>query len=145
VAAEWRVEADDEWLAEHRSDTFARLRRRFGRLGRFSDAVSSAELGPYGGAPRNPRLRIGGKKYAYVRYAKERIAYTSVRVDPDQCQRCGQELVDAYQLGYAQGDEVRVPIGTVRICRSCQADSWSFRSRMPAVNRARERDRKVVL
>jgi hypothetical protein len=145
MAREWRVEADDEWLATHRSDTLGRLRRRFAFLGGLAGAVSEAEMGPYGGAPRRPRLRIGGRTYAYVRYTTQHIAYTSIRVDPDRCRRCGQELVEAHRIGYAQGDTVRVPVGTVRVCRACQADSWSFHSRMPTTVRARWRARKVVL
>src|SRR5204863_2807093 len=103
---EWRVEADDEWLATHRSDVLGRLRRRFRALSGLAGAVSEAEMGPYGGAPRRPRLRIGGRAYAYVRYTTQHIAYTSIRVDPDRCRRCGQELVEAYRIGYAQGDSV---------------------------------------
>jgi hypothetical protein len=43
------------------------------------------------------------------------------------------------------GDDESVPVGTVWMCRSCQADSWSFRSRMPTTVRARQRSRKIVL
>jgi hypothetical protein len=42
-------------------------------------------------------------------------------------------------------DGVRVVVGAARACRHCQIDSWLFFSRMPAVGRARTRDRKVVL
>ena len=142
---EWRIEADDEWLATHRSDTLGRLRRRFAFLGGIGGAVSEAELGPFAGAPRRPRLRIGGKTYAYVRYTTQHIAYTSIRVDPDRCRRCGQEMVEAHRIGYREGENLRVPVGTVRACRACQADSWSFHSRMPTTVRARWRARKVVL
>ena len=145
MAREWRVEADDEWLAEHRSNAMRRFRRRFAALGGVGGAVSEAETGPFAGAPRRPRLRTGGKTYAYVRYTTEWIAYTSIRVDPDRCRWCGRRMAEAYRIGNTVGDDEPVPVGTVWMCRSCQADSWSFRSRMPATIRARERDRKVVL
>src|SRR3954452_20820394 len=54
----WRVEADDEWLAGHRSQTMGRFHRRFSRILTVGDAVSQAELGPFAGAPRSPQLRV---------------------------------------------------------------------------------------
>ncbi len=37
------------------------------------------------------------------------------------------------------------PVGAVQACRSCQADSWLLRSRMPSASRARAADRKNVI
>ncbi len=86
MANEWRIEADDEWLASHSSDTFQRLRRRARLLGRVSDAVSNAELGPFSGAPRNPQLKVGGRAYSVVRYVGngERRSIAAVRL----CRSC---------------------------------------------------------
>ena len=56
MATKWRVEADDEWLATHSSDSFQRLRRRSRLLRGLAEAMSNAELGPLGGAPRRPQL-----------------------------------------------------------------------------------------
>jgi hypothetical protein len=145
MAERWRIEADDEWLAAHRSDNFARLRRRLRGLGGFSDAISRAELGPFGGAPRNPRLKIGGKAYAVVRYAEHRISYTAVQIDPQLCRRCGRRLVEAHRVTFVAADGTRTVVGAVRICRRCQTESWLFHSGMPSVHRARVRARKVVL
>ncbi len=145
MTGDWRVEADDEWLAAHSSETFQRLRRRARMLGMVSDAVSSAELGPFGGSPRNPRLRIGGKAYGVVRYARHQITYTTIYVDLDRCRRCGRPLVEVHRMLMLHGDTVRRRVGEVRMCRHCHAGSWLFYSRMPTVRRARAIGRKVVL
>jgi hypothetical protein len=141
----WRVEADAEWLAAHSSDNFGRLRRRLRQVGRMADAVSHAELGPFAGAPRNPRLKLGGRAYAVVRYAEHRMSYTAVTVHIDRCRRCGRRLVERHTLVMLSESGVRLPVGVVRTCRRCQADSWMFYSRMPAVERARRATRKIVL
>jgi DNA-directed RNA polymerase subunit N (RpoN/RPB10) len=145
VADQWRTEADAEWLAAHSSDTFGRLRRRFGKLARFSGAISNAELGPLGGAPRRPRLKIGGRSYSYVRYVESHIAHTTVLVDLGQCRRCGRRLTESHGVTSVDEDGVRVVVGAARACRQCQIGSWLFYSRMPAVARARRYERKVVL
>src|SRR2546430_17105501 len=64
MTGDWRREADDEWLDAHRSANFERLRRRLRLLGGMAEAMSNAGLGPPGGAPRRPRLMIGGRTYA---------------------------------------------------------------------------------
>jgi hypothetical protein len=140
----WRVEADDEWLATHRSATFQRL-RRLKRLAALSGAVSNAELGPYGGAPRRPQLKLGGKTYSVVRHVEHHISYTTISVDLERCRYCGRQLVERHQLVQVGPEGRRVRVGVVRACRRCQSSSWLFHSRMPATIRARRRDRKVVL
>lgn len=141
----WRVEADDEWLAAHSSANFERIRRRLRGFGRMADAVSLAELGPYGGAPRNPKLKIGGKAYAVVRYAMHSISHTTITVDLDRCRRCGRLLEERHALTCVDERGHRVVVGSVRTCRRCQAESWMFHSGMPSVGRARRVARKVVL
>src|SRR5690242_7640662 len=101
---EWRVEADEAWLAAHRSDNFERMRRRLKRWGMLADAVSQAELGPYGGAPRKPDLKLGGRSYAVVRYVTQRIAYTAIQVDLHQCRRCGRRLVEVHHIRQIRED-----------------------------------------
>jgi hypothetical protein len=133
------------WLATHRSDNFARLRERLNRLGVFGDALSTAELGPFAGAPRNPQLKIGAKTYAAIRYAERLLAYTTIHIDLHSCRRCEQRFLEVHRVTCVGEDGVRVTVGTVRICRSCQAVSWMFYSRMPSVVQARMRARKVVL
>ena len=145
MTGDWRREADDEWLDAHRSANFERLRRRLRLLGGMAEAMSNAELGPLGGAPRRPRLKIGGRTYAVVRYTTHHIAYTTIQVDPGLCRHCGQQLVEVHRIVYARGADARLTVGTVRTCRRCQADSWMFLSRMPSVNRARRVARKIVL
>jgi len=145
MADEWRTEADEAWLARHRSTTFERLRRRFASFLGLGDAISNAELGPFGGAPRKPELKIGKKGYAVVRVAPQHVTYTATQIDPDVCRRCGQELAERHRIDYMQSDQERVPVGSVRMCRDCHSESWLFRSRMPAAGRARSVARKVVL
>lgn len=71
-----RTEADDEWLAGHRSGFMQWLRRRFKRLGGVAGAVSYADTGPYAGAPRNPELRVGDEKtYSTVIHMATRDAW----------------------------------------------------------------------
>jgi hypothetical protein len=141
----WRVEADDEWLARHSSDTFGRIRRRLKRFGLLGDAISNAELGPFGGAPRNPVLKVGGKAYSVVRYARHRIAYTTIQVDPQLCRRCGSRLMESHRLICVREDGIHVRVGAVHMCHRCHADAWLFYSRMPVTVRARTVGRKVVL
>ncbi|MBO0867995.1 MAG: hypothetical protein J2P15_05475 [Micromonosporaceae bacterium] len=141
----WRIEADDEWLASHSSDTFARIRRRMRRVGLLGDAISNAELGPFGGAPRKPELSIGHKAYAVVRYVHHRFAYTVIQVDLERCRRCGRRLLEVHRMLTVREDGRSRPVGVVRVCRSCGADSWMFFSRMPHTVRARRRGRNVVL
>lgn len=144
MANEWRVEADDDWLAAHSSDTFQRLRRRTRLLGGLGDAMSNAELGPFGGAPRKPQLKVGSKEYSVVRYADHHLSYTVIQVDPVVCRRCGAAMAERHLIA-RMADGVRSPVGSVRVCRNCQAESWLFRSHMPATRRARQWGRKVVL
>ncbi len=141
---EWRIEADPAWLAAHSSDTFQRLRRRTRLLGGLGDAMSNAELGPFGGAPRKPQLKIGTKEYSVVRYADHHLSYTVIQVDPVVCRRCGAAMAERHLIA-RMTDGVRSPVGSVRMCRNCQAESWMFRSHMPATRRARQWGRKVVL
>jgi hypothetical protein len=136
---QWRTEADDEWLASHRSTILTQFRRRFRRLSGFAGAVSQAELGPYGGAPRNPKLKIGGKAYAVVRYAHHRIAYTAVHVDLHRCRSCGRRFSEVHRVQVVREAGGQVVVGAVRMCRRCQGTSWMFRSHMPNVLRAQRR------
>ncbi|HKT03864.1 MAG TPA: hypothetical protein VJT31_30405 [Rugosimonospora sp.] len=145
MAERWRFEADDEWLAAHSSDSFGRLRRRLRPFGRFADAVSLAELGPFGGAPRNPKLKVGGRAYALVRYAEHYVSHTRIQVVPDRCRRCGHRLAERHVVTRVRETGRRVVVGSVRTCRRCQAGSWMFFSHMPTVARARRVASKVVL
>jgi hypothetical protein len=142
----WRAEADDEWLAERRSNLMGWFRRRFRMLGGIGDAFSHAETGPYAGAPRNPRSRVeGDKAYAVVRYTTHQVSYTTTSTNPDECARCGQPVIEKHEIEYVQGESTRVPVGAVRTCRSCQADSWLLHSRMPTASQARNAARKFVV
>jgi hypothetical protein len=142
---QWRVEADDEWLAQHSSANFERLRRRFRGIAHLADAVGQAELGPFQGARSRPQLKIGGRAYSVVRYVTQRISYTTVSLDLNTCRRCGYPLEVRQAMSVVREDGVRVRVGAIRTCRRCQADSWVFHSRMPSVNRARKVSRRVVL
>jgi hypothetical protein len=140
----WRVEADDEWLANHRSEAMRRVRRRFSRI-RIADAFSHAELGPFGGTPRNPELRVAPSRYSVVRHVVAVYAYTSIRVMLEFCSACGRPMQEAHHATTVRDDGVRVSLGAVRRCRSCHPDSWLFRSHMPSVAKARLLAAKTVL
>jgi len=141
----WRVEADDEWLAGHRSQAMTRFRRRFSRVLTVGDAVSNAELGPFAGAPRNPPLRVATSRYSVIRHVVAVYAYTSIKVMLEYCSGCGRPVQEAHHAMTVRSDGERVYLGAVRKCRSCAGDSWLFRSRMPSVAKARLLAEKVVL
>jgi hypothetical protein len=141
----WRVEADDEWLADHRSQTMARVRRRFSRVRTAGEAVSNAELGPFAGAPRNPPLRVATSRYSVIRHVVAVYAYTSIRVMLEYCPGCGRPAQEAHHAMMVRSDGSRINVGAVRKCRSCAGDSWLFQSRMPSVAKARLQSAKVVL
>jgi hypothetical protein len=147
MTAHWRVEADEEWLAEHRSDTFDRVRRLLRRagVGGFGEAVSLAELGPFAGAPRNPQLKPESKGYSTIRPADHRYAHTVLALETEPCRACGREPATSQRVTCVREDGARVVVGTVRLCPDCQGDSWRFVSHMPAAARARERSRRIVL
>ncbi|MEV0272381.1 hypothetical protein AB0H43_26695 [Hamadaea sp. NPDC050747] len=141
----WRVEADGEWLARHQSRTMANVRRRFSRILIAGNAVSNAELGPFGGAPRNPSLRPAPSRYAVIRHVVAVYAYTSIRLMLEYCQRCGRPMQEAHHVATVRADGVRLSLGAVRSCRTCDSDSWLFRSHMPATHEARRQADKTVL
>jgi hypothetical protein len=66
-----------------------RLRHRLRRTGLVGDAVSQAELGPFGGAPRKPNLQPGPKRYSVVRFVIATHSHTAISVEPERCGRCG--------------------------------------------------------
>ena len=142
----WRAEADDEFVAERRSGLMAWLRRRFRIMGPVAGAFSHAETGPYAGAPRDPNLRVDDEKtYSAVRYTTNQVAYITTTTNPGECHRCGQPLVEKHEIEYVRDEDTHVPIGAVRTCRGCQADSWMLRSQMPATARARRTARRNVV
>ncbi len=145
MTEEWRTEADDAWLATHRSNRMARLPNVFGGWSKLADAISHAELGPFGGAPRKPKLKNENKDYSVVRPAERLYSHTTVAtVDPQRCRRCG-EPAETYGVTRVDADGERVTAGVVRQCPHCGADSWMLYSRMPKAVRARRRARKIVL
>jgi hypothetical protein len=138
------VEADEAWLAEHRSDTFARLRRRMPL--RLGEAVSNSVLnGTIFSTPRNPRLKLYGHRTEQIRYAESQYAYTAIAMDLGRCRVCGQALLTTHRIVLVGGDGRRTRVGQVTRCRRCHSGSWMFQSRMPSVLAARRRDQKVVL
>ena len=135
----WRIEADDDWHAAHRSTFFKRRRSRLG------DAISNAELGPFRGAPRRPALKLTDKDYSHVRYAERHFSYTTIQVDLLECRVCGHLLLEQHRLLMRAADGSERIVGHVRKCRRCQKESWLFTSHMPSTLAARRRDAKVVL
>jgi hypothetical protein len=137
---EWRTEADDTWHASHRSTFFKRRRRSA-----MGQAFSMAELGPFQGAPRNPRLKLVDKDYSHVRYVVRHISYTAIQVDLLDCRICGHRLLEEHRMmTWTQDGAVRM-VGSIRRCRRCHQQSWLFTSHMPTTRAARRRDAKVVL
>ena len=135
----WRFEADDEWLAGRRSTFFKRRRSR------LAEAVSNAELAPFGGAPRSPRLKVTDRGYSYVRHAERQYSHTTIQVDLLQCRTCGHRLLEEHRLLVRTADGGELTVGWVRMCRRCQKEAWLFTSHMPSVLSGRKRDTKVVL
>ena len=147
TAEPWRTEADEEWLARHRSNRFARIRRLLGRAGfGLADAVSQAELGPLGGAPRKPKLKTDDAEYSVIRPVAHGIAHMTIAaaMDPERCRRCGR-AVEVHGMTRVGPDGERVNIGSIQECPHCGADSWQLRSHMPGVERFRRQARKTVL
>jgi hypothetical protein len=139
VPESWRTEADEDWLSSRRSTFFARRRSR------WANAISQAELGPFGGAPRRPQLKLTDKGYSVVRYAVREFSYTTIQIDLLLCRTCGYRLVEAHRLLIRTADGFEIEVGTVRMCRRCQKESWLFTSHMPGALAGRRRDAKVVL
>jgi len=135
----WRVEADDQWHAAHRSTFFKRRRSR------LAGAISLAELGPFGGAPRRPTLKLTDKDYSHVRYAERYFSYTTIQIDLLECRICGNRLLEQHRLLLRGENGSHRALGRVRKCRRCDKESWLFTSHMPTVLAARRRQTKVVL
>lgn len=135
----WRTEADDAWHAGHRSTFFKRRRSK------LFDAVSHAELGPFGGAPRRPTLKLTDKDYSHVRYAERHFSYTTIHVDLLDCRICGRRTLEQHRLMMRSADGTQFPVGQVRKCRRCHRESWLFTAHGPHTVAARRRDAKVVL
>lgn len=142
---EWRTEADEEWLAAHSSQAMARLRHRLRRTGFLGDAVSQAELGPFGGAPRKPNLHPGPKRYSVVRFVIATYSHTAISVELERCGQCGGSFLEVHRALRVREDGVPAVIGEVRMCRGCQRESWMFHSHMPTAAKMRTTARKVVL
>lgn len=121
------------------------FRRRFSRVLTAGNAVSNAELGPFAGAPRNPRLRVATSRYSVVRHVVAVYAYTSIKVMLEYCSGCGRPVQEAHHAMTVRSDGVRLYLGAVRRCRSCAGDSWLFRTHMPAGAKARLQAAKTVL
>jgi hypothetical protein len=138
VPETWRYEADEDWLAGRRSAFFRRRRARLGR------ALADAELGPFAGAPRDPRLKLESKGYTHIRYALREYSYTTIQIDLLECRVCGGRA-GAAPDGAAPRRRLHADARSLRRCRRCDRESWLFTSHMPAAAAGRGRDRKVVL
>lgn len=141
----WRVEADDDWLAAHSSDTFARIRRLYGAG--LLNGVSNSVLGGtvIGGTPRRPRLKLDTGHGEQIRYAERQYQYTAVMINYRTCRMCGRRDLVVHRIIMIHSDGQRFRVGTLAKCQRCAADSWLFRSRMPSIVAKRWRDRKVVI
>lgn len=142
----WRVEADDEWLAAHSSDTFAAVRRLLHPLVGTADAVSHSPLsGILGAAPRNPELKIRGVQAEQVRYAEQQYSYTTVTVAVEECRRCGSHIKQRHRMMLVDAAGQRTQYGSVAKCPRCDTGSWMFQSNMLSARTRRDHDRKVVV
>ncbi|GLI00850.1 hypothetical protein [Phytohabitans aurantiacus] len=142
----WRVEADDEWLLSHSTDSFARIRRVFHPVSGAGDAVSHSVLGGLlGGTPRNPELKVKGVQAEQIRYAEKHYSYTATRVEVGVCRRCDHRLQERHHMLLVAADGRRAEIGRARACRACDAGSWMFVSHMPRARRRAAEIAKIVL
>ena len=71
-------------------------------------------------------------------------AYTQIQTNELRCPKCGG-VVEEHVVNNIDGDQNRHVVGSVRMCRDCQKDSWMFTSHMPSVLRAREKNEKTVM
>lgn len=142
----WRVEADDDWLLSHSTDSFARIRRVFHPFSGAGDAVSHSVLGGMlGSTPRNPDLNVKGVQAEQIRYAEKHYAYTTTQVELHVCRRCDHRLQERHRLLVVAPDGQRAEVGQARACRACDAGSWMFVSHMPRARRRRTELAKIVL
>lgn len=138
--SEWKREANEQWLAEHRSRTFKHRRSALGQ------AISQAEIGPFGGAPRNPDLTKGFKAYSIIRNAYRQVSYTEIRVTTSYCRICGTRSLELHRLfAYSGESDRQVTFGHVKMCRKCNEGSWLFTAHGARTEAARARARKTVL
>lgn len=135
----WRVEADADWLAAHRS---ARLRRRRGGL---AQAIAGADLGFLGAPAVNPPLKIGATAYSYMRHVESGYAYTQIAVQHSYCRRCGNWTLETHQLLLRDGAGGEQYLGQVALCSDCDGESWMFKVHGPCTEAARKRAAKTVL
>lgn len=137
---------NEEPIQEHRSRVFATFLAKFGYSG-IAGAVSGADIGILGGAPRNPNLKPGqGSDSSYVRHAEGQYTFTMVHVQdhPGYCPQCGSWAYESAELTVHHEVRGLERVGNVKACRKCQSESWMFVSHMPHAIAARERDRKVI-
>ena len=140
---EWQQEADEEFLSQHRSDVFGRIRRLLGMAA--ADAISQSEIpGVIGGAPRNPNLRPGAGPDHSTHISVETVAHTEIVVTDISCPRCGGPAQQTEMLTKS-ADQQANTTGTLTVCPACNPGHWSVESNMPSVRAGRERDRKNVL
>lgn len=120
---------------------------RLGALRTIGGAVSESTIsgGVLGGAPRNPRLKVGGAESSYVRQAERQYAYTNVLVVIQWCRICGRRRLERHVVERFMADGQRRVLGAVSMCAACQAGSWMFVTHSPRAAAGRRRDAKVVL
>lgn len=135
--SDWRTEADDQWLAEHRSTFFKRR-----RAGMLAGLDLGSVLPSVGGAPRNPQLKVGGKEYSVVRYAENYAAYITTEITRAWCRSCGGSL-EIHRIHRTDKNNVRRSYGSVQACPTCHPRHWLFvthSSRVRAAQRLREKN-----
>jgi hypothetical protein len=63
----------------------------------------------------------------------------------EYCAGCGRPMQEAHHPMTIRDDGVRISLGAIRRCRSCDRDSWLFRSHMLSTAKARLQAAKTVL
>ena len=117
---------------EHRSQVFATLLIKMGYGQGIAGAVSNADLGPLGGAPRNPNLATGKKEYSSVRYAEQQYSYTTIVVTHRYCPRCGRYTQEKHSMELYDAEHgEQYKVGHLKVCSHCDREHWMFVSRMP--------------
>lgn len=114
---------------QHRSQVFSKLLTKLG-YSNIASAISSADIGILGGAPRNPDLKPGkGSESSYVRYAEGQYSYTMIQLQTELlCRVCGKWQVEYHKFELHHAEDGVKTLGFVRMCRQCQKDSWLFTS-----------------
>lgn len=134
-----RTEADEEFLREHSSAVFGRIRRM---LGAAAGDVMSAVGDMVSGVGRRRAAPPGAECSHHL--SSETVAHTEIVVTSETCPRCGGKM-ERHHLQTKTAEQAIEATGSLAACPICTPQHWLFRSNMPSVRAGRVRDRTIRL